>query len=190
MSSFQAEASAFLAGVYLLMLLTKAITANAKNEIHMDSMSRLSRLTRALGLYVPLGFWTKPDSDVVQQITDKVRNIHELKRTYDKGHQDLAKDKTKYAIPEIYNIQANHLATAMCHTMSGPVHQVIVFPASRVNVYPLVNISALPWNDSFMHLTRETVFGNTSTRKSSGPPTLRSLSLGQSSLPCSRNRRC
>ena len=96
MSSFQAEVYAFLAGVYLLGLLTKEVTANAKNEIHTDSLSLLSRLARALGPYVPLGFWTKLDSDIVRQITDEVQNIHELTRTYVKGHQDLAKDKTKY----------------------------------------------------------------------------------------------
>ena len=137
MSPFQAKAYESLAGVYLLMLLTKAATVNAKNEIRTDSMSLLSRLTRASRPYVPLGFWTKPDSDIVRQITDEVRNIHELKRTYVKGHQDLTKDKTKYTLLETYNIQADHLATAMRHTMSGPVHQVIVFPPSCINLYLL-----------------------------------------------------
>ena len=44
---------------------------------------------------------------------------------------------SEHTIPETYNIQADHLATEMRHTMSGPVNHVIVFPASRVNVYLL-----------------------------------------------------
>ena len=79
MCSCRAEAYAFLAGVYLLLLLTHNCTDHATNEIHTNSASLLSRLIHALSPYVPLGFWTKPDSDVVRQISEEVKHIHELK---------------------------------------------------------------------------------------------------------------
>jgi hypothetical protein len=134
MCSFRAEAYAFLAGVYLLYLLTLECSDQAKNEIHTDSASLLSRLTRALAPYVPIGFWTKSDSDVVRQISEETKHIHELKRTYVKGHQDQEKDK-QLTRAEIYNIEADHEATAMRHSMTGPARHVIPFPSSRVNVY-------------------------------------------------------
>ena len=92
----------------------------------------------------------KSDPDVVRQITVEAQNIHKLKRTYIKGHQDLAKDKMKHTLPETYNIQADHLDTVMHHTMSGPAHEVIVFPASRVNVY-LLGQHISSFLDRFLH---------------------------------------
>eukprot|EP00978_Attheya_sp_CCMP212_P028698 scaffold99873_cov33-Attheya_sp.AAC.2 len=113
MSSCRAEAYAFLASVYLLYLMTLDCSDQAKNEIHINSASLLPRLDCALANYVPLGFWIKPDSDVVRQIAKEAQHIHELKRTYVKGHQDLAKDKKDYTLPETYNIVVDHEATAM-----------------------------------------------------------------------------
>jgi hypothetical protein len=79
MSSFRAEAYGFLADVYLLRLLTIESTDKAKNETHTDSASLLARLDQALGPFVPIGSWTKPDSDVVCQIVDESLRLHELK---------------------------------------------------------------------------------------------------------------
>jgi hypothetical protein len=122
-----------LAGVYLLFLLTLECSNQAKNKIHTDSASLLSRLIRALEDYVPLGFWNKPDSDAVRQICDEVKHIHDMKRIYVKGHQDLATGK-QLTRAELCNIEADHEATAMRHSMSVPANQVIAFPSSWVNV--------------------------------------------------------
>jgi hypothetical protein len=83
----------FLAGVHLLLLLALECSDQAKNKIHADGASLLSRLIRALADCVPLAFWNKPDFDAVRQICDEVKHIHDMKRICVKGHQDLATGK-------------------------------------------------------------------------------------------------
>jgi hypothetical protein len=69
MCSFRAKAYTFLAGMCLLNLLTAMTTDKVTNEIHTDSASLLACLDRrAVSEYVPLGFWTKPDSNTIRQI--------------------------------------------------------------------------------------------------------------------------
>jgi hypothetical protein len=111
MSSFRAEAYAFLAGVYLLCLLTLDTTDQATNEMHTDNASLLARLECALSPCMPIGFWSKPDSDTIQQIVEESQHLHELQRSYVKGHQDLTKDKKDYTLAETYSIEANHEAS-------------------------------------------------------------------------------
>jgi ribonuclease HI len=147
MSSFRAEAVGLLAGILLLRLLTINENNSAANEIHTDSASLLSCLTRAISNYVPVGFWLKPDSDVVQQIVQEAKQIHQLERTYVKGHQDLAKDKKDYTA---YNIAADTEATIMRYAMLHPVGQVVPFPASRVNIY-IDNQHISSSHNRFMH---------------------------------------
>jgi hypothetical protein len=139
MASFRAEAYGFLAGICLLVRLTLLVTITdefeAKPKIYTDSASLLSRLLRAMGPHVPVGFWQKTDSDVVMQIVEVAKTVPLLTRHYVKGHQDAEKKKKDLTLPEIYNIDADNSATQMRHEMNEPASQVILFPASPVSVY-------------------------------------------------------
>jgi hypothetical protein len=65
MSLFRAKVYRFLAGILLLRLMTQPDMDRAKNEIHTNNASLLTRLKRATSTYIPVGFWLKADSDIV-----------------------------------------------------------------------------------------------------------------------------
>ena len=127
MCSFRAEAYGFLAGLCLLHSLLQNSTLGSSHTIHTDSASLLARLLTATSR-VSVGFWTKPDSDIVMQITDLVTHIPKLTRHYVKGHQDSKKKKSEMTLPEIYNCDADASATRMRFEMSKPATNVICFP--------------------------------------------------------------
>jgi ribonuclease HI len=136
MCSFRAEAYGFLAGISLLVgfLQTTPTATTYTHSIHTDSASLLDRLENATSK-VPVGFWLKTDSDVVIQIVETARQVPKIERKYVKGHQDGKKKKADLTQPEILNIDADKSATKMQYQMTKPAARVILFPASRANVY-------------------------------------------------------
>ena len=72
--------------------------------------------------------WISLLHNVVRKIVEETCHIHELKWTC----PDLTKEKKDHRPPKICNIEADHEAAKMRHTMSGPVHHAIVVPASGV----------------------------------------------------------
>jgi hypothetical protein len=65
------------------------------------------------GLYIPLDFLTKPNLDVICKIAKESLRLHELKRSYIKGHQDLKKEKKDNTLAKTYNITADQEATTI-----------------------------------------------------------------------------
>jgi hypothetical protein len=135
MCSFRAEAYGFLTGISLLnSLLVQLPTTTVAHTIHTDSASLLSQLVIATAR-VPIGFWLKPDSDVVKQIAEEAKKIPTLNRHYVKGHQDSKKKRQDLTQPELYNIDADASATKMRYEMQQPATKVIHFPACSTHIY-------------------------------------------------------
>jgi hypothetical protein len=132
MCSFRAEVHMLLAGRHLLINFLKITSAQDEQQhsIHTDSVSLLSRLSKATKAQVPVGFCLKTDSDVVMQIAAAAKEIMHIQRLYVKGQQDGKKKKTDLTQPKLYNIDADASSTIMRHAMKKPASQVIPFPAS------------------------------------------------------------
>jgi hypothetical protein len=81
-----------------------------------------------------MGFWLKPDSDVVRQIAQETARVAHLHRYYVKGHQDLVKNPADLTQPEIYNIDADKSATKMRYEMTAPATRVIPFPMTLASL--------------------------------------------------------
>ena len=100
--------------------------------------------------HIPVGFWTKTDSDVIMQIIEEAANVSLLTRHYVKGHQDTNKDGKALTYHESLNVDADASATKKRYEMTRPQNTVILFPASRVNIFiDYQHISSAL--DSFLH---------------------------------------